>query len=284
MFGTDSSVGSTRALIEARLPTVREERTRLEEELAAVIAQENAMVAVLEGLAALSDAPLGEAEEAQAAPPMQPADEAPAAAGEPAEAAETAEAVEPAETADGDPVVAPAAAPAKKTAAKKTTKKAAAKKAVTKKTAPRKAAAGKGRAAKKSADPSAAQQDVPGQDAEQALAATAKKTAPRSAAKTAKTAVKTAIQTRKSARAKAAPAAADQAQEPSKGRQRRTDADSVLGVLRQAEEPLRARDVAERLGLADTNGAVDAVRTMLERLAKASRAQRTGRGLYAAAD
>ena len=61
-------------------------------------------------------------------------------------------------------------------------------------------------------------------------------------------------------------------------------ADSVLGVLRQAEQPLRARDVADRLGLADTNGAGDAVRTMLERLAKASRAQRTGRGLYAAAD
>ena len=67
-FGTDSGVGSTRALIEARLPAVREERTRLEEELAAVIAQENAMVAVLEGLAALSDAPLGETEQAQAAP------------------------------------------------------------------------------------------------------------------------------------------------------------------------------------------------------------------------
>lgn len=175
-FGTDSGVGSTRALIEARLPAVREERTRLEEELAGVIAQENAMVAVLEGLAALSDAPLGEAEDAQAAPPVQPADEAPAAAGEPAEAAEpveTAEAAEPVEAADSDRVV--ATAPAKKTAAKKTAKKAAAKKAVTKKTAPRKAAAGKGRAAKKSADPSAAQQDVPGQDAEQAPAATAKK-------------------------------------------------------------------------------------------------------------
>ncbi|MEV6207238.1 hypothetical protein [Kitasatospora sp. NPDC051914] len=272
-------MGSTRALLEARLPAVREERTRLEEELAAVIAQENAMVAVLEGLAALSDAPLGEAEDAQAVLPVQPADEAPAAAGELAESVEPVEAAAPVETAVADEQ---APAVVKKTAAKKTTKKATAKKAVAKKTAPRKAAVGKGRAAKKSAAPSATQQD-----AEQEPAAV-KKTA-RSAARTtgpgpvrAKTA--TPVAARKSTRAKTAPAAVDQAQEPSKGRRRRTDADSVLGVLRQAEEPLRARDVADRLGLADTNGAVDAVRTMLERLAKASRAKRTGRGLYAVAD
>ncbi|MFE5586946.1 hypothetical protein [Kitasatospora sp. NPDC056531] len=37
-FGSDSSVGSTRALVEARLPAVREQRRQLEEQLAALIA------------------------------------------------------------------------------------------------------------------------------------------------------------------------------------------------------------------------------------------------------
>ncbi len=41
-FGTDSSVGSTVALLEAKLPAVRERRRELEEQLAAVIAQESA--------------------------------------------------------------------------------------------------------------------------------------------------------------------------------------------------------------------------------------------------
>ncbi|MEW1913979.1 hypothetical protein AB0442_37095 [Kitasatospora sp. NPDC085895] len=42
--------------------------------------------------------------------------------------------------------------------------------------------------------------------------------------------------------------------------------------------------MAEHLGLESTGGAVDVVRTMLERLASGSRIRRTGRGLYAAAD
>lgn len=270
-FGTDSGVGSTRALIEARLPAVREQRQRLEDELAAVIAQENAMVSVLEGLAALADAPLGEGKGSQAAAPVQSAGEVPAAADEPAEPVEAAG---PVGSAADEQAPVPAAVPAKKAVKKEAVKKAAAKKA-----APRKDAAGKGGAAKKSAaGPSA------DRDAEQAPVAAAKKTAPRSAAKApAKTATPAAA--RKSTRAKTAPAAADQAAaQPPKGRRRLTDADSVLTVLRQAEEPLRARDVTGRLGLADTNGAVDAVRTMLERLAKASQAKRTGRGLYAVAD
>ncbi|MET8629653.1 hypothetical protein ABZW30_39010 [Kitasatospora sp. NPDC004669] len=65
------------------------------------------------------------------------------------------------------------------------------------------------------------------------------------------------------------------------GRRRRlTDAQSVLAVLGQGKGPLRAREVTVLLGLDDQNGALDAVRTMLERLAKTGRAQRTGRGLY----
>ncbi|MGW3041722.1 hypothetical protein ACWC9T_17180 [Kitasatospora sp. NPDC001159] len=64
------------------------------------------------------------------------------------------------------------------------------------------------------------------------------------------------------------------------GRRRLTDAESVLAVLGQGKGPLRAREVTVLLGLDDQNGAVDAVRTMLERLAKTGRAQRTGRGVY----
>jgi hypothetical protein len=65
------------------------------------------------------------------------------------------------------------------------------------------------------------------------------------------------------------------------GPRRRTDATSVLAALAAATAPLRARDVTLALGLADATGNVNAVRTMLERLVKADRAQRPGRGLYA---
>ncbi|WP_354644323.1 hypothetical protein [Kitasatospora camelliae] len=283
-FGADSGVGSTRALIEARLPAVREQRTRLEEELAAVIAQENAMVSVLQGLAALSDALLGEGEQAQAPAPVQPA------GGEPAG---TEKSAEPVEAVDHAP------AAAKKAVKKTTEKKAAAKRAAPRKTAARKeAAAGKGRAAKKTADDTSAV-GAPGQDADQAPAPVAQKTAPRRAAKTSaagagpargKTAAKTTAKPEtpeaagKSTRAKTAPAAGQTAKEPSKRRRRLTDADSVLAVLRQTEQPLRAREVTERLGLADTDGAVDAIRTRLERLTSDAQVKRTGRGLYTSAD
>ncbi|MFD9126576.1 type IV toxin-antitoxin system AbiEi family antitoxin domain-containing protein [Kitasatospora sp. NPDC059571] len=67
------------------------------------------------------------------------------------------------------------------------------------------------------------------------------------------------------------------------GRRRLTDASKVLDVLAGSEGPLRAGEVSSRLGLDGQNGAVDAVRTTLERLTKAGRVQRTGRGLYAPA-
>lgn len=58
--------------------------------------------------------------------------------------------------------------------------------------------------------------------------------------------------------------------------------DSILGYLATAQEPVRAGDVAQALGRETTPGSLNAVRTSLERLVKASRAQRTGRGLYQA--
>ncbi|MEU6974246.1 hypothetical protein AB0A71_42345 [Kitasatospora aureofaciens] len=61
-------------------------------------------------------------------------------------------------------------------------------------------------------------------------------------------------------------------------------ADSVLGVLAGAQGRLRAREVTTRLGIEESADNVNAVRTALERLTKAGRAQRPGRGLYAKLD
>ncbi len=60
--------------------------------------------------------------------------------------------------------------------------------------------------------------------------------------------------------------------------------DSVLSVLADTPGPLRAREVTARLGVDESADTVNAVRTMLERLTKAGRAQRPGRGLYARLD
>ncbi|MFI8460973.1 type IV toxin-antitoxin system AbiEi family antitoxin domain-containing protein [Kitasatospora sp. NPDC085464] len=57
--------------------------------------------------------------------------------------------------------------------------------------------------------------------------------------------------------------------------------ETVLAVLADAQGPLRARELTARLGIGESADNVKAVRTMLERLAKAGRAQRPGRGLYA---
>lgn len=86
--------------------------------------------------------------------------------------------------------------------------------------------------------------------------------------------------------AKAAAAAA--AQEPAAvetaGPKKRTSdlADNILAYLADADGPARAGDIAQALGRETTPGSVNAVRTSLERLVKASKAQRTGRGLYQA--
>ncbi|MFE5584125.1 hypothetical protein [Kitasatospora sp. NPDC056531] len=82
---------------------------------------------------------------------------------------------------------------------------------------------------------------------------------------------------RRTGKAKPAPQAAAAPRAP-----RATDA--IANFLATAGEPVRARDVALALGREDTPNALNAVRTALERLVKASRAQRVGRGLYAATE
>lgn len=282
-FGTDSGVGSTIALLEARLPEVRERRRQLEDELAAVVAQENAMVSVLQGLEALAETSLA-GRSTTAAP----------AGGKPAEAAETADSKDqpdaapaPAEPVGIEGVPAaeepePQAAPAKATRKRTATAPAgttAAKKAATKKTTVRKTPS------KKTATASAPATVAREQDAAAAPApakkATARGTAKKTAAKKT-TARKAAV--KKTAAAELAPSAQPQtasAPAAAPGRRRRTDAKSVLAVLTGADDSLRARQVAGLLGLDGTEAEVNAVRTTLERLAKSGTAQRTGRGLYA---
>lgn len=287
-FGTDSGVESTIALLEARLPEVRERRRQLEDELAVVAAQENAMVSVLQGLQTLADTSLTD-QSTVAAP----------AGGNPAETVETASRQDepdaapaparPAGSADvpttGEPE--PQATPAEKTVAKKATaKKTTAKKATAKKTP-----------SKKTATAGTPATGTPAQDttAEPALTAktagpgTAKKTTAKKAAakKTAakKTAVVKATAAKKTTAAEPAPSAqpqTDSTPPATPGRRQRTDAKSVLAVLTGADDPLRARQVAGLLGLDGTDSDVNAVRTMLERLARNGTAQRTGRGLYTA--
>ncbi|UYQ60239.1 hypothetical protein [Streptomyces peucetius] len=59
--------------------------------------------------------------------------------------------------------------------------------------------------------------------------------------------------------------------------------DQVVAVLtRNADTPLRARDVAQALGRDGSTGSVNTVRSTLDRLVATSRAHRAGRGLYQA--
>ncbi|MFC9265295.1 hypothetical protein [Streptomyces hydrogenans] len=59
--------------------------------------------------------------------------------------------------------------------------------------------------------------------------------------------------------------------------------EQVIAVLaRTPETPMRARDVAQALGRDSSTGAVNAVRSTLDRLVATSRAARAGRGLYQA--
>ncbi|MFC9398017.1 hypothetical protein ACFTWS_33355 [Streptomyces sp. NPDC057027] len=60
--------------------------------------------------------------------------------------------------------------------------------------------------------------------------------------------------------------------------------EQVIAILaRTPETPMRARDVAQALGRDSSVGAVNAVRSTLDRLVATSRAARAGRGLYQAA-
>ncbi|MET9480106.1 hypothetical protein [Streptomyces sp. NPDC006638] len=57
--------------------------------------------------------------------------------------------------------------------------------------------------------------------------------------------------------------------------------EQVIQILADAgDSPVRARDVAAKLGRDDSPGAINAVRSTLDRLVATSRAHRAGRGLY----
>ncbi|WP_329611749.1 hypothetical protein [Kitasatospora herbaricolor] len=359
-FGTDSGVGSTIALLEAQLPAARERRGRLEEELAAAVARENAITSVLEGLRALSGRHLDgqadpqEAVEAPATDPIPTPSPSPAEAAEPVTSASDGQATategraegradaapassEPAATPVAKPVAKPAAKRARKTAGRGTTTRAAA--AATKRTAATKADAGRRTTAGKTAVVTGTTPE-PEQGISPAAVAVAKKATRKSAPKAAPeadpkdtgpgtvkkaTSVKAAAPRkaapRKESTAKAVPAKAVSAKAvpatgkaaatldapaaaapapvsapvsapvntaPAKaastpGRRRLTDAEGVLAVLAQAQNPLRAREVAGLLGLDGADTTVNAIRTRLERLAKSGHARRPGRGLYTVA-
>lgn len=59
--------------------------------------------------------------------------------------------------------------------------------------------------------------------------------------------------------------------------------EQVVAVLSQSpDSPMRARDVAQALGRDSSTGAINTVRSTLDRLVATSRAARAGRGLYQA--
>ncbi|WP_033354543.1 type IV toxin-antitoxin system AbiEi family antitoxin domain-containing protein [Kitasatospora aureofaciens] len=252
----ESRFSETIAQLEAELPGIEARRRRLEDELTAAVARENAVRGAIQSLQALAGLPASqditpvgsiraEADAIVGDRPEQLAAEVGAALDRGRESAEKA-------TTGTDT--------ATKTAKKSTAKKAApAKKATAKKAAPAKKTAAKKTAAKKTTDG-----ERPRTRAKKTAAATG--TGP----------VRTGAEPDTGKSEKAAPAP----------RRRTTGAtsDSVLGVLADAQGPVRAREVTARLGIEESADNVNAVRTMLERLAKAGRAQRPGRGLYAKLD
>ncbi|WP_051711780.1 hypothetical protein [Streptomyces sp. NRRL S-350] len=210
----ESRFSDTIAHLEAELPGIEARRRRLEDDLTAAVARENAVRAAIESLRALAGlqasqdiTPVGsiraEADAIVGVRPQQIAAETqagPDQGGDPAKKATTR--------------TDPATKTAKKTAAKKTT----AKKTTAKKTTVKKAAPAKKTAAKK---------------------ATAEKSAAKKAAAT----------------------------------------KTVDGA--RPRTPAKKTVAARGTGPVRTSVNMNAVRTMLERLAKAGRVQRPGRGLYA---
>ncbi|MFJ9456217.1 hypothetical protein ACIRST_14150 [Kitasatospora sp. NPDC101447] len=249
----DSRFSETIAQLEAELPGIEARRRRLEDELTAAVARENAVRGAIQSLQALAGlsaspdiTPVGSIRAAADAitgdQPQQMATEAGAAPDGGREQAE--------KTATGTDTVT-------KTAKKATAKRAAsAKKTTAKKAAPAKKATARKAAAKKTAG--GARQRT-----------TAKKAAAPGNTEPVRTGVEPAPEMNETA-----------ASVPGR---RTTGATSgtVLAVLADAQEALRAREVTARLGIVESADNVKAVRTMLERLAKAGRAQRPGRGLYA---
>ncbi|MEU6968882.1 type IV toxin-antitoxin system AbiEi family antitoxin domain-containing protein [Kitasatospora aureofaciens] len=254
----ESRFSETIAQLEAELPGIEARRRRLEDELTAAVARENAVRGAIQSLQALAGLPASqditpvgsiraEADAIVGDRPEQLAAEVGAALDRGRESAEKAATGTDTDTATKT---------AKKTTAKKT---APAKKATAKKAAAKKAAPAKKTAAKKTTD-----------------GARPRTRAKKEAAATGTGPVRTGAEPATGKSETTAPAP----------RRRTTGAtsDSVLSVLADAQGPVRAREVTARLGIEESADNVNAVRTMLERLAKSGRAQRPGRGLYAKLD
>ncbi|MEU4302797.1 type IV toxin-antitoxin system AbiEi family antitoxin domain-containing protein [Kitasatospora aureofaciens] len=246
----ESRFTDTIAQLEAELPSIEARRRRIEDELTAAVARENAVRGAIESLRALAGPPTSQ--------DTTPAGSTPATA----DAITEDRPQQPPAEAQSAPDR--SRAPAKKATtrtdtATKTAKKTTAKKTPAKKTTVKKAAPAKKAAAKKTTE--GARPRTPAKKT-----AAAQTTAP----------VQTGAEQAPQKSEKAAPAP----------RRRTTGATSegVLSVLAVAQGPLRAREVIARLGIEESADNVNAVRTMLERLAKAGRAQRPGRGLYAKLD
>ncbi|MEU4302441.1 type IV toxin-antitoxin system AbiEi family antitoxin domain-containing protein [Kitasatospora aureofaciens] len=262
----ESRFSETIAQLEAELPGIEARRRRLEDELTAAVARENAVRGAIQSLQALAGLPASqditpvgsiraEADAIVGDRPEQIAAEVGAALDLGWESAEKATTGTDTATKTAKKTTAKKAAPAKKATAKKATaKKATAKKATAKKAAPAKKTA-----AKKTTD-----------------GARPRTRAKKEAAATGTGPVRTGAEPATGKSETTAPAP----------RRRTTGAtsDSVLSVLADAQGPVRAREVTARLGIEESADNVNAVRTMLERLAKSGRAQRPGRGLYAKLD
>ncbi|UKZ03287.1 type IV toxin-antitoxin system AbiEi family antitoxin domain-containing protein (plasmid) [Streptomyces viridifaciens] len=257
----ESRFSETIAQLEAELPGIEARRRRLEDELTAAVARENAVRGAIQSLQALAGLPASqditpvgsiraEADAIVGDRPEQLAAEVGAALDLGRESAEKATTGTDTATKTAKKTTAKKAAPAKKATAKKAT----AKKATAKKAAPAKKTA-----AKKTTD-----------------GARPRTRAKKEAAATGTGPVRTGAEPATGKSETTAPAP----------RRRTTGAtsDSVLSVLADAQGPVRAREVTARLGIEESADNVNAVRTMLERLAKSGRAQRPGRGLYAKLD
>ncbi|MFI8457001.1 type IV toxin-antitoxin system AbiEi family antitoxin domain-containing protein [Kitasatospora sp. NPDC085464] len=247
----DSRFSETIAQLEAELPGIEARRRRLEDELTAAVARENAVRGAIQSLQALAEPPASpditpvgsvraEADAIAGDQPQQMAAEAGAVPDRGREQAEKTATGTDAVTKTAKKTTARKAAPAKKTTAKKA---APAKNAAAKKTA--------GGARKRTA---------------------AKRTAAPRNTKPARTVVEP------------SPEMSETAASVPGRRTTGATSETVLAVLADAQEALRAREVTARLGIEESADNVKAVRTMLERLAKAGRAQRPGRGLYAQLD
>ncbi|MFH9355730.1 type IV toxin-antitoxin system AbiEi family antitoxin domain-containing protein [Kitasatospora sp. NPDC017646] len=242
----ESRFSETIAQLEAELTGIEARRRRLEDELTGAVARENAVRGATEGLRALAG--LVASQDTALVGGVRA--EADAIVGDRPEQLVAEAEAEAAPERDREP--------AEKTTMGTDTVTKAAKKAAGKKAAAKKATPAKKTVVKKTTDG--------------ARPPAGKKAAAAKGAGPVRTGAEPSTETNETAA-------------PAPGRRATgATADSVLGVLAGAQGPLRAREVTARLGIEESADNVNAVRTMLERLAKAGRAQRPGRGLYAQLD